>query len=203
VVDDVLVNIGASPWALPVLFALVALDAFLVVVPGETAVTAFAALGVTSGSPPLAAVVAVAAAAAFLGDAVCYLIGRRVGLERWRWMRGPRALAAFTWARRRLDRSTAAIVFTARFIPFARLAVNLTAGASRVPAPRYLAVAAVAATGWAAYQSFVGAIVAWIIPGSTVAAVLVSIAVALALGVALDALLARRVTTREGRDAGA
>ena len=202
-VDDVLVNIGASPWALPMLFALVALDAFLVVVPGETAVTAFAALGVASGSPPLAAVVAVAAAAAFLGDALCYFIGRRVGLERWRWMRGPRAQAAFAWARRRLDRSTAAIVFTARFIPFARLAVNLTAGASRVPAPRYLAIAAAAATGWAAYQSFVGAIVAWIIPGSTVVAVLVSIAVALALGVALDALLARRVDTSEGRDAGA
>lgn len=199
----VLVDIGASVWALPMLFALVALDAFVVVIPGETAVTAFAALAVASGTPPLAAIVGVAAGAAFLGDALCYLIGRRVGLERWRWMRDPRAQSAFAWARARLDRSTAAIVFTARFIPFARLAVNLTAGASRVPAPRYLAIAAVAATGWAAYQSFVGAIVAWIIPGSAVAAVLVSIAVALALGVALDAVLARRVGTRRGRDAGA
>jgi membrane protein DedA with SNARE-associated domain len=203
VIDVVLVNIGASAWALPMLFALVALDAFLVVIPGETAVTAFAALGVASGTPPLAAVVGIAAGAAFLGDALCYLIGRRVGLERWGWMRAPRAQSAFAWARTRLDRSTAAIVFTARFIPFARLAVNLTAGASRVPAPRYLAIASVAATGWAAYQSFVGAIVAWIIPGSTVVAVLVSIGVALALGVAVDGLLARRVGTRRGGDAGA
>jgi membrane protein DedA with SNARE-associated domain len=203
VIDEVLVNIGAGPWALPMLFALVALDAFLVVIPGETAVTAFAALGVASGTPPLAAVVGIAAGAAFLGDALCYLIGRRVGLERWGWMRGRRAQSAFAWAQTRLDRSTAAIVFTARFIPFARLAVNLTAGASRVPAPRYLAIASVAATGWAAYQSFVGAIVAWIIPGSTVAAVVVSITVALALGVAVDALLARRVGARRGRDAGA
>jgi membrane protein DedA with SNARE-associated domain len=203
VIDVVLVNIGASAWALPTLFALVALDAFLVVIPGETAVTAFAALGVAAGNPPLAAVVGVAAGAAFLGDALCYHIGRRVGLERWGWMRAPRAQSAFAWARTRLDRSTAAIVFTARFIPFARLAVNLTAGASRVSAPRYLAIAAVAATGWAAYQSFVGAIVAWIIPGSTVAAVVVSITVALALGVAVDALLARRVGARRGRDAGA
>jgi membrane protein DedA with SNARE-associated domain len=83
VIDVVLVNIGASAWALPTLFALVALDAFLVVIPGETAVTAFAALGVASGTPPLAAVVGIAAGAAFLGDALCYLIGRRVGLERW------------------------------------------------------------------------------------------------------------------------
>ena len=100
----------------------------LVIIPGEAAVTAFAALGFSTGQPPIAAVIAVAAAAAFAGDALCYLIGRRVGLERWRWMRARRARAAFAWARARLDRSTAAIVFTARFIPFARLAVNLTAG---------------------------------------------------------------------------
>lgn len=192
-VDELLGQIAASPWALPALFLLVFADALLVVVPGEAAVTAFAALSVSEGTPPVAAVVAVAACAAFAGDAACYVIGRVVGLQRWAWMRGRRAQMMFGWARARLDRSTAAIVFTARFIPFARLAVNLTAGASRVPAPRYLAIAAVAATGWALYQSFVGAVVAWLIPGSTLLAVLVSIGVALALGIALDAILSHRV----------
>ena len=192
-IEQLLADVGASAWALPLLFLLVAGDAFTVIIPGEAAVTAFAALGFSTGQPPIAAVIAVAAAAAFAGDALCYLIGRRAGLERWRWMRGRRARAAFAWARARLERSTAAIVFTARFIPFARLAVNLTAGASRIPAPRYLAVSAMAATGWAAYQSFVGALVAWLLPGSTTLAVLVSIGVALGLGLALDAVLGRRI----------
>lgn len=191
-IEDALAGLAASAAALPVLFLLVLGDAFLVVIPGETAVTAYAALSVSHGQPPLVAVIAVASAAALSGDVICYLIGRRVGLERWVWMRRPRVVAAFGWARDRLDRSTAAVLFSARFIPFGRLAVNLTAGAGRVAAPRYILFAAGAALVWALYQAFIGALVARLLPGSSVLAVVVSIVVALMAGLVLDALLARR-----------
>lgn len=191
--EDLLTAVAASPWALPLLFVLVLGDAFLVVVPGEAAVTAFGALAVAQGEPSLWAVVAVAAVAAALGDAVCYVAGRTIGLERWRWMRAPRVQTAFAWSRARLERRTALVLFTARFIPFARLAVNLTAGAGRVPAPRYLAVASCAAVAWAAYQAFVGAAVAAILPGGPVLAVVVSIVLAVGIGFAIDAVLARRL----------
>lgn len=190
--DDLLTSLAQSPWALPVMVALVLGDAFLVVIPGEVAVTAFGALAVSIGSPPLMAVIALAAAAAFAGDASLYAIGRRVGLERWRWMRRSRVQSAFAWAGRRLARSTASIVFTARFIPFARLAVNLTAGASRVPGPRYLGIAAAAALGWAAYQAVLGAVIATIVPGGPVVAVVLSVVIAVAIGVAIDVGLSRR-----------
>jgi membrane-associated protein len=195
VIDDWLAAIGAGPWALPLLFGLVFADAFLVVLPGETTVTAFGALAVSTGSPPLLAVIAVAAAAAFCGDACTYVIGRSVGLERWRWMRHPRAQAAIGWARARLHRGAATVVFTARFIPFARVAVNLTAGASKVRAPRYLTVVGIAALGWAVYQAVIGAIVALLLPGGPLVAVLVSIVVAIGLGVLAD-LVAGRVSRR-------
>lgn len=42
-IDDALAALTGSAAALPVLFALVLGDAFLVVIPGETAVTAYAA----------------------------------------------------------------------------------------------------------------------------------------------------------------
>ncbi|MGC5171394.1 DedA family protein [Micromonospora sp. DT81.3] len=193
-IDDLLSDLAAGPWALPLLFAMVFGDAFLVVIPGEAAVTGFAALSVVSGEPPLAAVVVVAGVAAFAGDATCYVIGRTVGLDRWSWTGRPRPRALRAWATRRLTRSTAAIVFTARFIPFARIAVNLTAGAERVPAPRYLALSALAAFAWATYQAFIGAAVARVLPDSPVAAVVLSIAVALGIGWALDAVLNRRLT---------
>jgi membrane protein DedA with SNARE-associated domain len=192
VFDELAAQVAAGPWALPLLAALVLGDAFLVVIPGEAAVTAAGALAAATGSPPLAAVVAVAAAAAFAGDVLCYVVGRRVGLDRWRWMRHPRVRSAFDWAGVRLAGRTASALFVARFIPFARLALNLTAGATRVPAARYLPVAALAATGWALYQAVVGAIVASIVPGGPVVAVVVSVVVALALGFALDLLLAHR-----------
>lgn len=190
-IDDALTSLASSPWALPVMFGLVLADALLVLVPGEVAVTAFGALAVTVGSPPLAAVVGLAALAAFLGDTIVYVVGRRVGVDRWGWMRGRRVAAAITWARDRLHRSSATVVFTARFIPFARLAVNLTAGATRVPAPRYFALVAVAASAWAIYQAAVGAIVGKLIPGGPVVAVLISIGVAIVLGILIDLVVVR------------
>ena len=195
-IDELLTQTAQSPWALPLLFALVLGDAFLVVVPGEAAVTAFGALAVSGGEPPLGWVVAVAAVAAVLGDAACYLVGRTVGLQRWRWMRAARVQSAFAWAQARLERRSALVLFTARFIPFARLAVNLTAGATRIRAPRYLAVAGLAALAWALYQAFIGAAVAAIVPGGPVVAVVVSVALAVGIGLTVDAVLARRMRTR-------
>jgi membrane-associated protein len=192
VIDELLAALAASPWALPLMFALVVGDAFLVVVPGEVAVTAYGALAVSTGAPPLVAVVAVATAGALVGDLACYAVGRGIGLERWRWMRRPKVQAAFGWARARLDSRMALVLFTARFIPFARLAVNLTAGASRLPLPRYTLVAGLAAFGWSAYQALIGAVVATLVPGGPVVAVLVSIVLAVGLGLLVDALLARR-----------
>lgn len=186
VATDLLTESLTGPWSLALMSALVVADAFFVVVPGEIAVTALGALAVTTGTPPLWAVVVCAAAAATVGDACCYLIGRVVGTERWRWMRMPRVQRALGWARTRLDSGTATVLFTARFVPFARLAINLVAGASRIHPPRYLALIALAATGWALYQAAVGAAVAAILPGGPLVAVPVSVVLAIGLGALID-----------------
>ncbi len=186
---DLLAETLTGPWSLVLMSLLVVGDAFFVVVPGEIAVTALGALAVTTGTPPLWGVIVCAAAAATVGDACCYLVGRIVGTDRWRWMRAPRVQQALGWARRRLDDGTATVLFTARFVPFARLAINLVAGASRIHPPRYLALVAVAATGWALYQAAVGALVAAVLPGGPLVAVPVSIVIALGLGVLLDRIL--------------
>ncbi|WP_438353324.1 dienelactone hydrolase family protein [Microbacterium sp. CJ88] len=197
-IDDALAALAGSPGALPLLFALVLGDAFLVVLPGEAAVTAYAAISVSQGVPPLVAVIGVAAAAAMTGDFICYTVGRLVGLDRWAWMRRPRVARAFGWARERLERSTASVLFSARFIPFARLAVNLTAGAGRMPFGRYGLFAGGAAVLWAIYQAFIGAAVAQLIPGAPLLAVVISIVVALSVGALLDVVLTRRFGAPRG-----
>src|SRR6218665_1216881 len=148
--EGVPTDLLTTPWALVVMSLLVLGDAFLVVIPGEIAVTALGAIAATSGTPPLWAVILCAGFAAAAGDAVCYLIGRTVGTERWRWMRTAGVRQALDWARRRLDSGTATVLFTARFVPFARLAINLVAGASRIHPPRYLSLVFLAAIGWGA-----------------------------------------------------
>ena len=188
---DLLAESLTGPWSLVLMSALVLGDAFFVVLPGEIAVTALGALAVSTGAPPLWSVIVCAAVAAAIGDGCCYLIGRVVGTERWRWMRAPRVQQALGWARRRLDAGTATVLFTARFVPFARLAINLVAGASRIHPPRYLALVTVAATGWALYHAAVGAAVAAVVPGGPLVAVPVSIVFAVGLGVLIDRITRR------------
>lgn len=192
---DLLSSALTGPWALPLMCALVIGDAFLVVIPGEVAVTALGAASASAGAPPLWAVIVCAGASAAVGDVACYLLGRLAGTDRWRWMRTDRVRRALAAARRRLDGGLATVLFTARFIPFARLAVNLVAGASRVSPPRYLALVSLAALGWAAYQASVGAAVAALLPGGPLVAVPVSVVVAVVLGLLIDAAV-RRVRGR-------
>lgn len=187
--DDILAALAGSAAALPVLFAFVLADAFLVLIPGEAAVTAAGALSVSTGQPVLAAVIGVAALAALSGDVACYAIGRRVGLARWRWMRHPRAAGSFAWVGRRLAQRSGTVLFTARFIPFARLAVNLTAGAVRMPIARYLPLAGAAAALWAVYQAVIGAAIAQLLPGAPALAVVLAVLAALAIGLIVDLIL--------------
>ncbi|GAA4779337.1 DedA family protein [Microbacterium gilvum] len=189
--DHVVGALAGDPWALAILFGLVFADAFLVVVPGEIAVTVLGAVALGHEGPPLWAVIGVAAAGAFAGDAACYAVGRRFHPRQWPLMRRPRFRRTLAWAERRLEGHVAVAVFTVRFIPFARLVVNLAAGAARIPASRYLPVSAGAALAWAAYQALVGAAVGAVVPGGPVPAVLVSIVVALALGWLADAAVSR------------
>jgi membrane protein DedA with SNARE-associated domain len=191
VIPEPLLQILTGPWGVLLMGALVVGDAFLVVIPGEVAVTGLGALALSQGSPPLPVIILVAAAAAWCGDVACYLIGRFVGVQRWRWMRAARIRSALDWAGRRLSSGTATVLFTARFVPFARLAVNLMAGATRIRAPRYLTLAALAATGWAVYQAAVGAVVAAVLPAVPLIAVAVSVVVAVVLGAVLDLVAAR------------
>lgn len=189
---DALAAASTGPWGLVVMTLLVFGDAFFVIVPGEIAVTTMGALSVDTGSPALVAVILCATAAAASGDLLCYGIGRWVGLERWAWMRHTRMQRAQQWARQRLQSRTALVLVTARFIPFARLAINLVAGATRIPFGRYAGLILLAAAGWATYQAAVGAIVAALIPGAPIVAILVSIAVAIILGALIDLLINRR-----------
>lgn len=71
VFTDLLDAALSGPWSLVLMGLLVLGDAFFVVIPGEIAVTALGALAVSTGSPPLWAVIVCAAIAATLGDVSC------------------------------------------------------------------------------------------------------------------------------------
>jgi len=69
-------EVAQSPWAVLIMMGLVVLDAFLVVVPGETAVVALAAASASAGLPTIGVIAAGAWVSALVGDCACYLVGR-------------------------------------------------------------------------------------------------------------------------------
>jgi membrane protein DedA with SNARE-associated domain len=146
----------SSWWIYLALFGFAALDGFFPAVPSETLVVTagvFAALG----EPNLYAVIAVAAAGAFLGDHVSYGLGRGAGgrmIDRLE--PGTKRHKMSLWARNALEERGGLVLVVARYIPGGRTAVTLTMGAVRYPLRNFSFFAALAAVSWGLYCSLVG-----------------------------------------------
>jgi membrane-associated protein len=197
-----LLELASSPWLYPAQFLLVVADAFLVVLPSETVVVALGALAGATGEPAILLLLPVAAAGALLGDSLCYLIGRRVGIDRWAWQRTGRIAAVLARVRTTVLIRPAVLIFTARYIPYARIAVNLSAGAVGLPLGRFLPLAAAAGTAWAIYNLTVGAVFGAVLSDTPLLAVGLSVVVAVSLGITVD-LVVQRVAARRARHAPA
>ena len=97
----------------------------------------------------------------------------------------------------------AVLIFTARYIPYARIAVNLSAGAAGLPARRFVPLAAVAGTAWATYNLTIGALFGGALPGSPLLAILLSVVVAIVLGISIDLIVQRIAARRAAREGSA
>ena len=117
--------------------------------------------------------------------------------DRWRWQRGPRIASALARVRHTVLVRPAVLIFTARYIPFARIAVNLSAGASGLPYRRFLPLSAAAGTAWAVYNTAVGLAFGAILRDQPVLAVVISVVVAIGLGIIVDGIAQRIAARRE------
>ena len=153
---DIVEGALGSPWGLLALFTVAALDGILPVVPSESLVITAGVLAV-GGDPSLPLVIVAAALGAFTGDHVSYLVGRMAGdrLSQ-RLAPGSRRRAALEWATRVLANRGGSIIIVCRYIPGARTAVTLTAGAVRYPLRSFSLFDSVAALSWATYAALVG-----------------------------------------------
>jgi membrane protein DedA with SNARE-associated domain len=153
---DLLDGAMTSPWLYAALFALAALDAFLPLVPSETLAIS-AGVYAAAGDTTLVAVIAAAALGAFAGDHVSYFVGRRVGRRLVEGATpGTRRAAGLCWARTQLAQRGASILVVCRYIPGARTATTLTAGAVGHPLRSFTVFDGIAAVSWGAYTALVG-----------------------------------------------
>ena len=134
-----------------------ALDAVLPVLPSETVVIALGVATAGSADPRIALLVACAALGAFLGDNLCYLLGRRFGpyVER-RFFSSQKGARRRAWAVRSLERYGMPLIVVCRFIPGGRTAVTLCCGIVGYRHRRFVIATVVAGSIWAAYSFFIG-----------------------------------------------
>ena len=141
-----------SPWIYLALCAFAAIDGFFPLVPSESLVVSAGVFAAT-GEPNLLAVIGVAALGAFAGDHTSYLLGRTAGGH----MRpGSRKSAALERGGRLLAERGGTILIVCRYIPGARTAITLTAGATRYPLRSFSLFDGMAALSWGAYSALVG-----------------------------------------------
>jgi membrane-associated protein len=158
VFDQLTDALSGSSLAYLLIFAVVAGDAVLPLLPGETIVVTGGVLA-TSGDLDLALVFLAGAAGAFAGDSACYWIGRKLGSRAAeRFLRGERGKRSLEWAQNALDRRGKTLIAAARFVPGGRTAVALTAGTTEYRWRTYLLADLVGVSIWSAYNVALGAI---------------------------------------------
>jgi len=142
---------------LPLLFVVIMLESFGIPLPGETALIVFGVFA-SQGNYEIEAVIAVAAAAAIVGDNLGYWLLGRIGgralFRRNRWVRRW-SDAVLPRAERIMARHGGKTVFFGRFVAILRFTAAWVAGLGRMPWWRFLFWNAVGGIVWAAVVGLV------------------------------------------------
>jgi membrane-associated protein len=175
-----------------------ALDAVLPVLPSETVVITLGVATAGSADPRIALLIFCSAAGAFLGDNLCYLLGRRFGpwMER-RFFRGEKGAQRRAWAERSLERYGMPLIVVCRFIPGGRTAVTLCCGIIGYQRRRFVIATAAAGVIWASYSFFIGRLGGKAFEDKPWAGLLLALGLTLAVSAVIE--LVRRIRSRRTR----
>jgi membrane protein DedA with SNARE-associated domain len=139
-----------------ILFVLIAMESAGIPLPGETALIAAGVLA-SRGDFDIVAVIAVAAAAAIVGDNVGYWVGRVGGrklLTRSGWLER-HAASVLPWSERFFRKHGAKTIFIGRFVAVLRVTAAWLAGISKMPWWRFFVWNAAGGICWAVLVALV------------------------------------------------
>ena len=177
---------AAQWWVIPLVSLFCLIDGFFLFLPSETAIVALASISARSGEPNIWLLILGACIGAMIGDNIAFAMGRKLGTTRFRWMRRPRGARAFAWAGKELEKRGAILIFTARYIPVGRIAVNFTAGATYFPWRRFVILDGIAVVTWASYSVAVGTFAGRWVHDNPLLGIGLAVAFAIAMGLIVD-----------------
>ena len=184
-----ILDLVASWWIYPSVFAVSLVDAVIPVVPSESVIIGAASAWQTVGKPILILLFVVGAAGAWCGDQTAYYIGTKVDVRNISVFRRPKVLAALDWAEHSLEHRGTLYIIAARFIPMGRVAVNLSAGALGFPRRRFMAVDALATSIWAAWGILIGTAAASLLGDNLLLSIAAGITGGVVLGLLVDKVM--------------
>lgn len=191
-------EVGQSALTYPVVFFAATTDVLFPLIPSETIVITAAVLA-AQGDLLIWAIVPLVAVGAFLGDNLCYLLGRKVGDPvADRLFSGEKGQARLKWAEAALCRRGAILIGVGRFIPGGRTATTFAAGTLEMPYRQFVAADALAAALWALYISMLGYLGGETFKDDLWLPLGTSFAGAMAVGLGFEAW--RRLQRRRGKD---
>jgi len=183
--------VGVTIVELVLVLGLVILDGFFPLFPSEMVIVGLASLAASTASPDILILLVIAALGAIIGDSLTYFLGRSVGVRRLQATRFRPLARMLRWASRRIGQRTGLVILTARFIPFARLAVNLTAGSTGFSLSRFLPFCLVAGCAWASFNVALGSVAGHWFSHQPLLGMALAILLAIFLGLTLDRIMAR------------
>jgi len=191
-------EVSQSALTYPVLSFAAATDVLLPLIPSETIVITASVLA-AQGELLIWVIVPAVAVGAFIGDNLCYWLGRKVGDPiADRVFDGDVGQARLQWAEEALRRRGAILIGIGRFIPGGRTATTFAAGTLEMPYRQFLVADAIAASLWALYVSMLGYLGGETFNESLWLPLAASFGAAMAVGLGFE--LWRRVQSRQGKD---
>ena len=184
--NQMLEHAAGQPWIYPVLLVFFFIDGFATILPSETAIVGLSALFLHTGQPNLWILGTTALIGAMAGDNMAYMLGRKIGLDRWKWMRRPKVKKMFAWAQYELDKRGAVLIFTARYIPWGRVAVNYVAGQTGFRHRTFFWLDAFACITWVGYSIGVGLLAGQWVHHNPLLGVGIAVVFAVLLGFVVD-----------------
>lgn len=191
-------EVSQSALTYPVVLAAAGIDVLFPLIPSETIVITASVLA-AQGDLLIWLIVPAVALGAFLGDNLCYLLGRKVGDPvADRLFDDEKGQARLEWAEEALRRRGAVLIAVGRFIPGGRTATTFAAGTLEMPYRQFVAADALAASLWALYVSMLGYLGGETFKESLWLPLATSFAFAMAVALLFEAW--RRLQRRRGRD---
>lgn len=191
--DFLLDTVTDSPASYLALFAIVLMDDFVPLAPGDTAMITAGILAANEGLV-IYFVILAGTLGGMAGDNLFYLAGRRWGPRLAdRIVRGERSREVYGWARDQISVRGPTIIIVGRFIPAGRTVTTFACGTAGMPYRRFFAADCVAALAWATYAALLGFAGGSQFRDALWQPLLIGLALALALGLGAELLRRTRL----------